>query len=56
MDAAAQSVIRSAAPFGRLPVAYLGSNLDLLFSFFYNSEAQEAAQKPKFVPVGTITP
>lgn len=56
MDAAAQSVIRSAAPFGRLPVAYLGSNLDLLFSFSYNSEAQEAAQKPKFVPVGTITP
>ena len=56
MDAAAQSVIRSAAPFARLPVAYLGSNLDLLFTFSYNSNAQEPAQKPKFVPVGTITP
>jgi len=56
MDAAAQSVIRSAAPFARLPVAYLGSNLDLLFTFSYNSNAQEPGQKPKFVPVGTITP
>jgi len=56
MDAAAQSVIRSAAPFGRLPEAYLGSNLDLLFTFSYNSNAQEPAPKPKFVPVGTITP
>jgi TonB family protein len=53
MDAAAQSVIRSSAPFGRLPVAYLGSNLDLLLTFSYNSNEQEPAQKPKFVPVGT---
>ena len=56
MDAAAESVIRSAGPFGRLPVAFTGSNLDLLFTFSYNSSAQEPAQKPKFVLVGTITP
>ena len=56
MDATAESVIRSAAPFGRLPVGFTGSNLDLLFTFSYNSNAQEPAQKPKFVPVGTITP
>jgi TonB family protein len=55
MDAAAQSVIRTAAPFGRLPVAYLGSNLDLLFTFSYNSIPQEPAQKPKVVRIGTIT-
>ncbi|PYU59024.1 MAG: hypothetical protein DMG56_19470 [Acidobacteria bacterium] len=47
IDAAAQSVIRTAAPFGCLPVAYLGSNLDLLFTFSYNSIPQEPAQKPK---------
>jgi TonB family protein len=51
MDAAAKSAIRTAAPFGRLPEAYVGSNLDLLFTFGF--APQEPAQKPKVVPVGT---
>jgi TonB family protein len=51
MDAAAKSAIRTAAPFGRLPEAYVGSNLDLLFTFGF--APQEPAHKPKVVPVGT---
>jgi len=53
MDAAALSAIRTAAPFARLPEGYAATTLDLQFSFYYNSEPQEPAQKPKVVPVGT---
>jgi TonB family protein len=53
MDEAALNVIRTAAPFGRLPEGYSGTNLDLQYYFFYNSEPQEPRQKPKVVPVGT---
>ena len=38
MDAVALSAIRTAAPFARLPEGYAPTNLDLQFSFFYNSE------------------
>jgi TonB family protein len=55
MDAAALSAIRTAAPFARLPEGYAATTLDLQFSFFYNSEPQLPAQKPKVVPVGTGT-
>jgi TonB family protein len=51
MDAAAKSAIRTAAPFGRFPEAYVSSNLDLLFTFGFAPQAP--AQKPKVVPVGT---
>jgi TonB family protein len=51
VDAAAKSAIRTAAPFGRFPEAYVGSKLDLLFTFGF--APQEPAQKPKVVPVGT---
>jgi hypothetical protein len=51
MDEAALSVIRTAAPFPRLPEGYAATTLDLQFSFYYNSEPQEPAQKPKVVPV-----
>jgi TonB family protein len=54
MDAAALSAIRTAAPFARLPERYAATTLDLQFSFFYNSEPQLPAQKPKVVPVGTV--
>jgi TonB family protein len=54
MDAAAQNAIRTAAPFGPLPDAYPGSNLDLLFTFSYKSIPQEPAQKPKVVPIATM--
>jgi len=53
MDAAALGAIRTAAPFARLPEGYAATTLDLQFSFYYNSEPQEPAQKPKVVPVGT---
>jgi TonB family protein len=53
MDVAAQSAILTAAPFGPLPEEYLGSNLDLLFTFYYKSIPQDPAQKSKVVPVGT---
>jgi hypothetical protein len=53
MDAAALSAIRTAAPFALLPEGYAPTTLDLQFSFYYNSEPQEPAQKPKVVPVGT---
>jgi TonB family protein len=54
MDAAALSVIRTAAPFDSLPEGYAATTLDLQFSFYYNSEPpREPAQKPKVVPVGT---
>jgi TonB family protein len=53
LDVAAQSAILTAAPFGPLPEAYLGSSLDLLFTFYYKSIPQDSAQKPKVVPVGT---
>jgi TonB family protein len=36
MDAAALNAIRTAAPFERVPEAYVGSNLDLLAVFSYN--------------------
>jgi TonB family protein len=55
MDAAALSVIRTTAPFASLPEGYAATTLDLQFSFFYNSEPQLPAQKPKVVPVGTGT-
>ncbi len=55
MDAAALSAIRTAAPFARLPEGYAATTLDLKFSFFYKSEPQLPAQKPKVVPVGTGT-
>jgi TonB family protein len=51
MDAATESAIRTAAPFGRFPEAYAGSKLDLLFTFGF--APQEPAQKPQVVPVGT---
>jgi hypothetical protein len=54
MDAAALSVIRTAAPFAFLPEGYAATTLDLQFSFYYNSELpREPAQQPKVVPVGT---
>jgi hypothetical protein len=53
MDAVALSAIRTAAPFARLPEGYAATTLDLQFSFYYNSEPREPAQKPKVVPVGT---
>jgi TonB family protein len=49
MDAAALSAIRTAAPFGRLPEAFLVPNLDLLFTFYFRSTPPP--QKPKIVPV-----
>jgi TonB family protein len=51
MDAAARSAIRTAAPFGRFPKAYVGSNLDLLFTFYFFP--QVPPQKPKVVPAST---
>jgi outer membrane biosynthesis protein TonB len=48
MVAAALSAIRSAAPFGRLPEAFLVPNLDLMFTFYFKSTAP--AQKPTIVP------
>jgi TonB family protein len=53
MDAVALSAIRAAAPFARLPEGYAATTLDLQFSFYYNSDPREPAQKPKVVPVGT---
>jgi TonB family protein len=53
MDAVALSAIRTAAPFARLPEGYAATTLDLQFSFYYNSDPREPAQKPKVVPVGT---
>ena len=53
LDAAALGAIRKAAPFAPLPERYIAATLDLQFSFYYNSEPQEPAQKPKVVPVGT---
>jgi TonB family protein len=53
IDAAAQSAIRMAAPFGHLPEPYPGSNLDLLFTFSYKSISQEPAQEPKVIPIRT---
>jgi TonB family protein len=47
MDDASLNAIRAAAPFGRFPEGYLGSNLDLKFAFFYN-----IPQKSKSGPVG----
>jgi hypothetical protein len=49
VDAAAKSAIRTAVPFGRFPEAYVGSKLDLLFTFGF--APQDPAQKPKAVPV-----
>jgi TonB family protein len=49
MDGAALSAIRSAAPFGRLPEAFLVPSLDLLFTFYFRSTPPP--QKPKIVPV-----
>jgi TonB family protein len=49
MDSAALGAIRSAAPFGRLPEAFLVPNLDLLFTFYFRSTPQP--QKPKIGPV-----
>jgi hypothetical protein len=37
MNEAAVSAIRTAAPFGRLPQACPGSNMDLEFVSYYNS-------------------
>src|SRR5271156_1912997 len=51
VDAATESAIRTAAPFGRLPEAYPGSKLDLLFTFGF--APQEHAPKPQLSPVGT---
>jgi hypothetical protein len=52
VDAATESAIRAAAPFGRFPEAYLGSKLDLLFTFGF--APQEHTHKPPQVsPVGT---
>lgn len=48
MVAAALSAIRSAAPFGRLPEAFLVPNLDLMFTFYFKNTPP--AQKPKIVP------
>jgi TonB family protein len=48
MVAAALSAIRSAAPFGRLPEAFLVPNLDLMFTFYFKSSPP--AQKPTIVP------
>jgi TonB family protein len=53
MDAVALSAILTAAPFARLPEGYAATTLDLQFSFYYNSDPREPAQKPKVVPVGT---
>ena len=50
LDGAAESAIRTAAPFGRFPAAYVGSKLDLLFTFGF---APHEPQKPRVVPVGT---
>jgi TonB family protein len=49
MDGVALSAIRSAAPFGRLPEAFLVPNLDLLFTFYFRSAPPP--QKPKILPV-----
>jgi TonB family protein len=54
MDVAAQNAIHTAAPFGLLPEVYLGSTLDLQFTFYYKSTPQDPAQKSKVVPVGRI--
>jgi TonB family protein len=57
MNEAALNAIRMAAPFQRLPQGYAGTNLDLQFSFYYNSgpegSVQESKQKPGVVPIGT---
>ena len=47
IDDASLNAIRAAAPFGPFPEGYLGSNLDLNFTFFYN-----IPPKSKSVPVG----
>jgi TonB family protein len=49
MDYAALSAIRTAAPFGRLPEAFLVPNLDLMFTFYFRSTPPPP--KPKIVPV-----
>jgi len=55
MNEAALNAIRRAAPFGRLPEGYTGTNLDLQFSFYFNSgppgPVEKSKQKPKFVPI-----
>lgn len=57
MNEAAVNAIRAAAPFQRLPQGYTGTNLDLQFSFYYNSgpegSVQKSKQKPGVVPIGT---
>jgi TonB family protein len=50
MDGAALSAIRTAAPFERLPEAFLVPNLDLMFTFYFRSTPPPP--KPKIVPVG----
>jgi len=51
LDAATESAIRTAGPFGRFPEAYLGSKLDLLFTFSF--APQDRTHKPQVRPVGT---
>jgi TonB family protein len=51
VDAAALSVIRTAAPFQRLPEVFSGTYIDLQIRFYYGNEPQEPEEKPEIVPI-----
>jgi TonB family protein len=51
VDAAALSVMRTAAPFAYLPEGFSGTYLDLQIRFYFGSKARDVEQKPKIVPV-----
>jgi TonB family protein len=51
VDVAALSVIRTAAPFQRLPEAFSGNYIDLQIRFYYGNQPQEPEEKPEIVPI-----
>lgn len=51
VDAAALSVIRTAAPFQRLPQAFSGTYIDLQIRFYFGIKPQEPEEKPEIVPI-----
>jgi TonB family protein len=51
VDAAALSVISTAAPFAHLPEGFSGAYIDLQIRFYFGRKPREAEQKPKIVPV-----
>ena len=51
VDAAALNLVRTAAPFQRLPEAFSGTYIDLQIRFYIGNKPREPEAKPKIVPI-----